>query len=176
MKDDWRIELDIRCGLGCGESYGVGLEVEVDVKIEIEFVFEGDVMGVGVAIGALWTSSEREKEEDSGELVEVVVFAPRKADLLVGVGVAGDEALNSSRSVLLSPFSLCFSSPPPLTAPPPAPRAKSALLPVRPLPCGGSFTANSCAPGIGGGRNDDDGEGKGEELGGVSIWRERRGC
>lgn len=43
------------------------------------------------------------------------------------------------------------------------------LLPLLPLPAGGGFTANSCAPGMGGGKKDEEGEGNGEELGGAST-------
>lgn len=39
----------------------------------------------------------------------------------------------------------------------------------------GSLFAYSCAPGIGGGMNEDDGDGKGEELGGESSDSERWG-
>lgn len=39
-------------------------------------------------------------------------------------------------------------------------------------PAGGGLTANSWAPGIGGGRKDDDGEGKGEDEGGASTQRD----
>jgi hypothetical protein len=108
-----------------------------------------------------------------------------KMDWLAGVGVTGDEVLVSPESSLssFSFSSLILSSTPFMVAvvvavattvlAPPATET-SALLPLFPF-CGGGFTANSCAPGIGGGMNDEDGDGKGEELGGVSISRERRG-
>jgi len=35
-------------------------------------------------------------------------------------------------------------------------------------PGGGGFMANSCAPGIGGGRKEEEGDGKGDDEGGVS--------
>jgi hypothetical protein len=142
------------------------------VALTVEFVFEfgPGVMGVGVASGEFGKLSAG--EEDRGELV-LSAAATRNVDLLVGV--AGDKALSSPISALLSPFSICLSSPPPLATTGLAPSAKSALLPLLVLPCGGGFTANSCAPGIGGGRNEEDGDGNGDELGGVSIWRERRG-
>lgn len=38
---------------------------------------------------------------------------------------------------------------------------------------GGGFTANSCAPGTGGGRKEDDGEGKGDAEAGVSMCNDR---
>lgn len=38
---------------------------------------------------------------------------------------------------------------------------------------GGGLTANSCGPGIGGGRKEDDGEGKGDAEAGVSTCRDR---
>lgn len=39
-------------------------------------------------------------------------------------------------------------------------------------PVGGGFIANSCAPGIGGGRKEEEGEGKGDEEGGASRERD----
>jgi hypothetical protein len=136
------------------------------VALAVELVFElgAGVMGVEVAKGGFGKASAG--GEDSGELV-LSAAATRKVDLLVGV--AGDKALSSPRSVLLDPFSFCLSSPPPLAIIELAPSAKSALLPLLVLLCGGGFTANSCAPGIGGGRNEEDGDGNGDELGGVSI-------
>lgn len=88
----------------------------------------------------------------------------RNVDRCVGVGVAGDNALDSSLSTpsFSSSFSFSFSA---LDAG----IEVSGLLPRLPFPGGGGFTANSCAPGIGGGRNDDEGEGKGDEDGGVST-------
>lgn len=35
--------------------------------------------------------------------------------------------------------------------------------------------ANSWAPGLGGGKNEEDGDGKGEDDGGLSITRDKRG-
>lgn len=47
-------------------------------------------------------------------------------------------------------------------------------LAFRPFrPAGGGFTANSCAPGIGGGRKDEEGEGKGDDDGATSRQIER---
>jgi hypothetical protein len=40
--------------------------------------------------------------------------------------------------------------------------------------CDRGLLANSCAPGRGGGKNDELGDGKGEEESGLSITRERR--
>lgn len=42
-------------------------------------------------------------------------------------------------------------------------------------PAGGGLMANSCAPGIGGGRKEEDGEGKGDEEGGASMDNDNRG-
>jgi len=39
----------------------------------------------------------------------------------------------------------------------------------------GGLLANSWAPGLGGGKNEEDGEGKGEDDGGLSITRDKRG-
>lgn len=47
------------------------------------------------------------------------------------------------------------------------------LLPLR--PGGAGLTANSCAPGIGGGRNEEDGDGNGDDDGRVSSERDRGG-
>lgn len=40
---------------------------------------------------------------------------------------------------------------------------------------GGGFTANSCGPSIGGGRKEEDGDGKGEEEAGASMCSDKRG-
>jgi hypothetical protein len=40
------------------------------------------------------------------------------------------------------------------------------------LRLGGGFTANSCAPGMGGGRKEEEGDGKGDAEGGESTWRD----
>ncbi|KAK7027847.1 hypothetical protein R3P38DRAFT_2940660 [Favolaschia claudopus] len=67
----------------------------------------------------------------------------------------------------------CPLPPPPpcvLLLPPPAPP------PVNLFPTGAGFIANSCTPGIGGGRKELEGLGKGEELGGPSMVSERWGC
>jgi hypothetical protein len=143
------------------------------------------VVGVGIQDGDIGSDSGGDVAVDmdvgGGE-------GTTKMDWLAGVGVTGDEVLVSPESSLSSfSFSSLISSSTPFmvavvvavavaaTVLAPPATETSALLPLFPF-CGGGFTANSCAPGMGGGMNDEDGDGKGEELGGVSISRERRGC
>ena len=87
------------------------------------------------------------------------------------MGVADDKPFDSSLSAPSFSASLSFT----LSTTGDVVTEVSALPPRLPFPGGGGFTANSCAPGIGGGRNEDEGEGKGDEEGGVSTWRDKRG-
>lgn len=49
------------------------------------------------------------------------------------------------------------------------------MLPFRPLrPDGAGFMANSCAPGVGGVKKDEDGDGKGDEMAGFSRETDKR--
>lgn len=80
-------------------------------------------------------------------------------DRFVGVGVAGDKPFDSSLSTFSFPFSTIGD----------IGMEVSVLHPRLLFPGGGGFTANSCAPGIGGGRNEEEGEGKGDEDGGLST-------
>ncbi len=49
------------------------------------------------------------------------------------------------------------------------------MLPFRPLRADGAgLMANSCAPGVGGVRKDEDGDGKGDEMAGFSRETDKR--
>jgi hypothetical protein len=193
------IGLDVRVGLLSTESRdGFAGDDDDDDDINIDDnEEEWGVVGVGNPVG-VFPGEVGDTSSDSGVSVDVDadadtdadVAGTRKVDLFAGVGVTGDEVLKSPKSaLLLSPFSFnsrpfSFPSTNPLPDPLPLPtfvvvpgaRAISALLALFPFPGGGAFTANSCAPGMGGGKKEEDGDGKGDEPIGVSTRRERRGC
>lgn len=117
-------------------------------------------------------------------LVEVVVAEELEAEVEVDA---------NGPAVALAPVQTTGLSPPPLpppvmglpAAPAPAPMGLAAALELPPppstgttllflpLPTGGGFTANSCAPGSGGGKNVDEGDGNGDEVCNDSTARER---
>jgi hypothetical protein len=121
------------------------------------------VLAVGVAVcdggdGSAWLSlsgeSGRLASDDGGvagntgdaETRDVPLVKELWGDADLRDGTSGDTALSS--------------------------RPGTTLLFLLARPVGGGFMANSCASGVGGGRKEEEGDGKGEEDGGTSTERD----
>lgn len=189
------IRIEFRCWFGVdgvvsafevGSGVGVGLARMRESRVGLGESVGVVGLGVGMPVGVVAGDTGDRSAAGSGREAEVGVRAlfispdglrgTTKEDLLAGVGVTGDTVFESPKSALSAVNPLSFSRGFSSAAVVAAAGTGSALPTFFPLPRGGGRTANSCAPGMGGGRNEEEGDGKGDELGGWSTWRARRGC
>lgn len=170
-------------------GFGLGLESRLDNRLGFGKWFERLLGVVGLAYEScdvwVWSMFVGESNiggEDSSAPVGVVKgdgssdldvsVGDKKARPLRGVGVTGDNGPRGSFSAsnFCRSFSLALSRSSTAAVPRPEGPGLSAPSPLLArLPFGAGFTANSWAPGMGGGRNDEEGDGKGDEEGGVST-------
>lgn len=139
---------------GTGAGAGVEAEVEAGVEVDVEaavVVACPDVAAVGVVA-------------DGGDTGDASSNGR-------GVAGPGDSASRGVRRPLLCGRGRCCCSS--LPAGPGSSSDWVRLRGARRLPGGAGFMANSCAPGMGGGRKLEDGDGKEAALGGVSMLRDK---